>query len=524
MTRVHERRRIYAFLDGRLSERGYVRLEQHLKTCETCRQYLEQVRQARALLASMGDEEPDVDLIRVRRSLLNEIQPSPGRNLVELWSRRALGAAAIAAAAVLAVVLLGPLLSSRAGEDTMRPQNNEPVEVTRTLADASASTGRLTMVGEGTLWRRPGLRWEKADLHTLVDGQTELMTERDGIASVQIAPSSGVRLEPDTRVGIRTLVRDSMELTLDRGTVSVRVSEGSGLRHVQVDTGQAAIQVSSATLSVQKAAGTTRVVVAQGRAHVRALSGSGERVLVGPVVVQVDARGIREVRDDETAQGQRSVKWLLGLHFNLFDQQPAFHTVSFAPQGHGRGVTVSLGGLLVGPAPLSMLAPVGEQVATLSFDGGSSLNTAFSVDDGDQTVVKFTTPHIDVTPSEPALRSPKVPSVPRETELEAAEEPEQVHEGTLHPQIVKLVMKKHRGRLRDCYQEYLDAEPDVIKVKARILFTVGTSGKVVDSSAQTNADDEALSKCLSGAMKNVVFPPPSGGTVQFAYPITFTPK
>ena len=103
------------------------------------------------------------------------------------------------------------------------------------------------------------------------------------------------------------------------------------------------------------------------------------------------------------------------------------------------------------------------------------------------------------------------------------EQEETVHTGFLAPQIVKMVLKKQHGRLRDCYQKYLDREPEGGIVKARIRFTIGTSGKVLQASS-TSDGDGMLEACLAGATSTITFPSPSGGTIEFEYPITFAPK
>jgi ferric-dicitrate binding protein FerR (iron transport regulator) len=527
MTRVHERRRIYRFLDGRLGERGIRKLERHLARCDVCRDHLERVRRMRNVLARMGEERPELDLERVRCGVDEAIDATVQHRPVSPWLRRAMVGAAAAALALLVVVLMESWPLHPDVDRPARTVTNGPVEIERTLLDASPSFGRLTLVGEQTRWRRPGTRWEHADLSTVIAGGTELSTGRRSVASVQVAPLSGVRLEPDSRVRFGTLVRDSLDVRLERGTVSVRVHGESGLRDVTVHAGRARASAESATLSMRRQGGATRVVVAEGRVRVTA-PGGGQRLLVGPVVARVDERGIREVSKGEDDGSERSgVKWLRSLHFNLFETLAGERTVSLQPATADQEVDVVVDDMLVGRAPLSMLCRPGEGEATLAFEDGSRLRASFEVGASAHTTVKFETPAIDVEPAPPAAGAePDHPPLPRADDGGdgGAEEPEPVHEGFLAPQIVKLVMSKQRGRLRDCYQEYLDGEPEVVEIKARIVFTVGTSGRVVEASARTNAADPDLSACLGGTMKNVVFPPPSGGTVQFAYPITFTPQ
>jgi hypothetical protein len=267
-------------------------------------------------------------------------------------------------------------------------------------------------------------------------------------------------------------------------------------------------------------------VVSQGRVKVTP-SGSGqERILVGPVVAIIDDRGLRSGDAlDASIDATGKVTWLDSLHFNLFEQIPATGAVSFVSRDGAQAVAVAMQGLAVGQAPLAMIAPAQVEYATLSFADGSILSTKIVPSDSQDMVVSFTSPTIEVEPAKPShVKKLASKVVQADVVADEPEEPGPVHEGFLQPAAVKLVMNKHKGRLRACYEKYLDKEPEVIKVKARIIFTIGLSGKIKEASAESNTDDEKLESCLAGAMKTVAFPAPIGGTVQFAYPITFTPK
>jgi len=172
-----------------------------------------------------------------------------------------------------------------------------------------------------------------------------------------------------------------------------------------------------------------------------------------------------------------------------------------------------------------MLVAPGLEQATLEFPDGSSLETPFDVLDAETTLVAFMPPDVQTLPARNEHRPRPAEAVEKAVVAQGEEEaPGDVHEGWLAPQIVKMVMKKHNGRLRDCYQKYLGGNPETAVVKARIRFTVGLSGKVVDSGATTNVDDGTLEACLAGAVTSITFPAPEGGTIEFEYPISFSPK
>ena len=189
MSRIHERRRIYALLDDRLSPRGREALEDHLQKCETCRAHLEQAREARSVLSLMGEDEPEVDWARVDAAI-EEISTSPREVPGTIrWPRWALGTA-LAATAVLLVLFV--LHGRKAGRDeqTTTLAANPEVEVETTLLDSLPRTGRLTLVGAGTRWKRPGLGWQDADLETEISQDTVVETTETSAASVQLASLS----------------------------------------------------------------------------------------------------------------------------------------------------------------------------------------------------------------------------------------------------------------------------------------------------------------------------------------------
>ncbi len=526
MSRIHERRRIYALLDDRLSPRGREALDDHLQQCETCRAYLEQVREARSMLSLMGEDEPEMDWARVDAAI-ETIATAPRQAPGTLrWPRWALGTALAAAAAVLVLLVVHGRQGSRDEEAPVAAVNPE-VEVEMTLLDALPRSGRLTLVGQGTRWKRPGLGWQDADLETEITQDTAVETTTTSAASVQLASLSGVRLEPSTSATFHQITRDIVRLDLTQGTVSVKVHSTSGLRDVRVHTEHAVVRVSGTILSVDARAGKTRVVVAKGRATVQPAAGGAPRIVEAPASLTLDAGGVsasgRQVAD---VQVRAEVQRLRSLHFNFFEGEPTDAAVAFAPQDAAGGASVSIGKKLAGLAPLAMLAPEGMDMATLAFQDGSTLETPLDIEPSATTVVNFSAPVIKTEPSKPKprLAVKAIQETAPEVDVEPEPEPEpEVHTGFLAPQIVKMVLKKQHGRLRDCYQKYLDREPAGGIVKARIRFTIGTGGKVLKASATSNGDGK-LEACLAGATSTITFPAPSGGTIEFEYPITFAPK
>ena len=97
-----------ALVDGMLDARGQRRVDEHLADCAACRDLLADLREIRALAASLEPVEPPA---RVRHDVRRRIaaEERTPRVAVGWWRHWSLGRAALAAAAgiVLAVVLTG---------------------------------------------------------------------------------------------------------------------------------------------------------------------------------------------------------------------------------------------------------------------------------------------------------------------------------------------------------------------------------------------------------------------------------
>ena len=97
-----------ALVDGMLDARGQRRVDEHLADCAACRDLLADLREIRALAASLEPIEPPA---RVRHDVRRRIaaEERTPRVAVGWWRHWSLGRAALAAAAgiVLAVVLTG---------------------------------------------------------------------------------------------------------------------------------------------------------------------------------------------------------------------------------------------------------------------------------------------------------------------------------------------------------------------------------------------------------------------------------
>ena len=104
---------------------------------------------------------------------------------------------------------------------------------------------------------------------------------------------------------------------------------------------------------------------------------------------------------------------------------------------------------------------------------------------------------------------PEEKSVKKEKEGAALEAQEE-ETGYIDPFIIRMKILKEKGPMRACYEKYLATEPEEGIVKARIAFTIGTSGKVTDASCSANVENPELKSCLTSVIKSILFPAPDG--------------
>jgi TonB family protein len=90
--------------------------------------------------------------------------------------------------------------------------------------------------------------------------------------------------------------------------------------------------------------------------------------------------------------------------------------------------------------------------------------------------------------------------------------------GTLDKDLIRRVIQRHIGEVKQCYQAQLPQHKSLAgRVMAR--FTVGTDGKVLDSRiAESTLKSPACEDCIAAAVRTWEFPKPRGGKVVVNYP------
>jgi hypothetical protein len=96
-------------------------------------------------------------------------------------------------------------------------------------------------------------------------------------------------------------------------------------------------------------------------------------------------------------------------------------------------------------------------------------------------------------------------------------------EGTLDASRVAAVIRSQIGGIRSCYERALRNNP-TLSGRLEVRFTIGTSGRVIGtpSTSGLSAAPE-VGSCVAGRIRSLVFPPPTGGSVDFSFPFNFSP-
>ena len=95
--------------------------------------------------------------------------------------------------------------------------------------------------------------------------------------------------------------------------------------------------------------------------------------------------------------------------------------------------------------------------------------------------------------------------------------------GELPAADVASVIRRNIGGIRWCYNRALQNNP-TLAGRLEVQFTVADSGRV-SGTPSTSGLSEApeVGRCIATRVHTFVFPPPSGGSVSFAFPFNFTP-
>ncbi len=533
MKKIHKERHIYALIDGRLSDGRRERLERHLDECADCRAFLEEARALRRELRSMGaDEPPNVDwqaawnLIEAS-SRSDELRraPVPQEDVASFFWRIAVAAGAAVLIFALYVVY-----------DQSKDADRDAPPVVKELSTAHPDEGlpmdaepsgplpaAVTLTGGSVQWSLPGMSPKPLDIETVLREGARVCTSSSSSAGIQVGSRTGIRIEPASSVTLTRLRSDEIALRLDEGTLSVDFHSDEKKGGLTVTTGEATVSVRGTLFSVSRQDSSTAVVVSRGLVLVTPTE-KGEKAV--PVK---NREGVRVSQDGAlTPLGAVAESESMRLEtalFNIFEGALSDEILTIDVKGNGDFDGIILGDRHEDLASLTLRKQPVHMEASVLLKNGSEIPLELPAQAGKSSVT------FDLAALSPlervgtGVKVKKSSDPAKETALskETGSEDEEA-EGTVDPFLVRMKIFKEKSQMRSCYEKYLDTNPEEKKVKARIGFTIGTSGKVTKAACECNVQNAALKTCLTEAIKSITFPKPEGGSARFEYPVSFTPK
>lgn len=95
-------------------------------------------------------------------------------------------------------------------------------------------------------------------------------------------------------------------------------------------------------------------------------------------------------------------------------------------------------------------------------------------------------------------------------------------EGEIDANRVASLIRGQLGGIRSCYERSLRNNP-TLSGRIDVRFTIGESGRITSINASGMSEAPEVGSCISGAIRRIAFPQPSGGSVEFSFPFTFSP-
>lgn len=95
-------------------------------------------------------------------------------------------------------------------------------------------------------------------------------------------------------------------------------------------------------------------------------------------------------------------------------------------------------------------------------------------------------------------------------------------EGAVDANAVARIIRGQLGGIRSCYERALRNNP-TLSGRLEVHFTIGGSGRITSINSSGLPAAPEVGTCVEGRIRNLVFPQPEGGSVEFSFPFTFTP-
>jgi hypothetical protein len=94
---------------------------------------------------------------------------------------------------------------------------------------------------------------------------------------------------------------------------------------------------------------------------------------------------------------------------------------------------------------------------------------------------------------------------------------------TIDRAAVEREIRRHMGRIRYCYESRLLENPG-LSGQLTFSWRVNSAGRVSGVSVRRGTlPDPAVARCISGVIRRMRFPPPSGDSITISFPFAFRP-
>jgi anti-sigma factor RsiW len=504
--RVKERA-IFALLDGKLESREARALEEHIESCETCRDFLEQVQVTRRFMRGLAAKSPPpVDWNRVDAGIQAGIEksaPRPHFGGLFLWG----SLAATAAAAFLVTWLIA---SPRGHEGPTPPPlpTKESVATSAAVEREPAKTDTprrveafVTFVAGEVSLSRAEAAFVAANLESALDVGTNIRTGEGSSIGLQLGDASACRLQSESEAQLVSLDSE-LRLDLQRGRVSCSTGrEGSSAPLVLAVMDLVASAEGSARFSLRRAPQVVIVELAEGTLHVDRSNGGPTLSEPGRYLLGRDDTGALSATRDEEQQEALTLPEITMMPRRTIAslQIPPVESID----------RVEVDGVDYGSLPLSLRRRPGVARVILFAEGREPVVREIEVGFGPR-VVDVASLELEPEDAEELQRSRERRVAPRV--------------GTYSKTQVARLRAVVGQSVRSCYERALKRNPSIWG-RINVRFTVSNSGEPQRVNVSSLAGgSEGVNRCIESAISSDRFPPPMGGYVPIEQTITLVPR
>lgn len=489
-------RAIFAYSVGALSETAAKRLERHLAICDAC---MDALAAADAYESSVGEARaipaPTLDWTKMESRLELEAH----REARKLRMKPALpfvATLAIAAAALLAFFL------SHSGAEVARTDELPPIVTSpevllaqREEALASAlATGFVTALNGRT---SVGVNGTEQPLLLRSEIQEGARLRTEGRLDLVFADGTGAAMSAGTSVRVARLRAAQVELELEVGTLSSQVRAIAPQGRYVVRSGPYDLAVKGTSFSASKNADHVAVFVEEGEVDVSRAGTKIAEVRAGQIWRGPLAEGYLGIAAAPASESDPEVAGLM-TPFGIRSFDTDWPTVNVATSAKLRSYRVGQS-VFSAAENLAMRAPEGPLDLYAIDKFGAEHHVRIVVDANGASISESDFDGLS-------------PDAPRHTE------------GTLSEDLILPVVRAGQRAIAAC-QLRAERAGETVSGRMTVRILIDRRGEVGSASVIKPArtmSGPLLEACVRDEVERWHFPPPTGGTVTFDLPLSFT--